>query len=64
MKKLTCSVCGTHVETAETDDMVMDQMWAHMKSAHVEETEKMSAMPQEEQDKMKAEARAKITDES
>ena len=60
MKTLTCSVCSTHTETAETDEMVMGQMVAHMSSAHVDKWAKMEAMSQEEKDAMMADARAKI----
>lgn len=62
MKSLTCDICGTHIETGATEDEVMGKMWTHMQADHKEMADKMSAMPQEEQDKMMAEAKMKIKD--
>lgn len=60
MKTLTCSVCSTHTETAETDEMVMDQIVAHVSAQHADEAAKMEAMSQEERDAMMADVRSKI----
>lgn len=60
MKTLTCNVCSTHTETAETEEMVMDQMAAHVSAQHADEAAKMEAMSQEEKDAMMADVRSKI----
>lgn len=62
MKTLTCDICGTHVEKAETNKEVMDQMWAHFKSAHPTEADAMMVKPQDDQDAGMAAAEAKIQD--
>ncbi len=62
MKTLTCDICKTHVEKADTNKEVMDQMWAHFKSAHPTEADAMMQKPQEDRDAGMAATEAKIED--
>ncbi len=63
MKTLTCDICKTHVEKAETDDQIMTQMWDHLKANHADTVAEWAKLPQEEQDKAMADAKAKIAEE-
>ena len=62
MKTLTCDVCKTHVEKAESNKEVMDQMLAHVESAHPTEAAAMKAGTPEEMKAGMDAAEAKIVD--
>ncbi len=62
MKSLTCKSCSTYTQTGETEQEVIDKMGDHNKENHQEEFDKSMKMSEEEQAKMKDEAKSRIKD--